>query len=73
MGKIRTSAISYWRGVPKDLHSFAYLAQANYPIVQPQQIIIDKIYNNKPNIVARVNKFKNNYMSYALLNRRYYA
>lgn len=36
-GKIRTSAMGYYRGIPKDLHSFAGLMQANYPIVQPQR------------------------------------
>ena len=73
MGKIRTSAISYWRGIPKDFHSFGYLTQANYPIVQPQQRLIDEIYNNRQNIVARVERFKHNYMNVALLNGRYYV
>lgn len=39
MGKIRTSAISYWRGVPKDFHNFGKLVLPNYPIYQPQGLI----------------------------------
>jgi hypothetical protein len=70
MGKIRTSAISYWRGVPKNLHGYGYLTQANYPIVQPQQIVLNSIFNNKTKIQ---NKFKqlNNYMNIQNLNSVY--
>ena len=37
-GKGRTSAIFYGRGIPKNFHGFGKLAQANYPIVQPQSV-----------------------------------
>jgi hypothetical protein len=36
MGKLRTSANSYWRGVPNNANYFGYLVQGNYQIVQPQ-------------------------------------
>jgi hypothetical protein len=39
MGKIRTSTISYWRGIPKDFHSYGQLVLPNYPIYQPQGLI----------------------------------
>lgn len=38
-GKGRTSAIFYRRGVPNSFTGFGVLAQANYPIVQPQRIV----------------------------------
>uniref|UniRef100_A0A6C0DH98 Uncharacterized protein n=1 Tax=viral metagenome TaxID=1070528 RepID=A0A6C0DH98_9ZZZZ len=59
MGKIRTSAISYWRGVPKDFHSFGALTQANYPIVQPQEIILRDLNNNQ----AKIRSMFTNYMN----------
>lgn len=37
MGKLRTSANSYWRGVPNSANYFGYLVQGNYQIVQPQR------------------------------------
>jgi len=59
MGKVRTSAISYWRGVPKDYHSFGILTQANYPIVQPQQIVLRSINNNQEKIRSTFTNFMN--------------
>lgn len=51
-GKGRTSAIFYRRGVPNEFKSFGVLAQANYPIVQPQRKVfydflrtVNKRYN----------------------------
>jgi hypothetical protein len=66
MGKVRTSASFYSRGVPKDFHAFGYFTQANYPIVQPQEQILRLINNS--NIVSRFN----NYMNINLYNARYY-
>lgn len=66
MGKVRTSAISYWRGIPKDYHSFGILTQANYPIVQPQEIILRSINNNQNKIRSKFT----NYMNITSLNRR---
>jgi len=68
MGKIRTSASFYRRGIPNNLHSFGYLTQANYPIVQPQQGIIRLLNNNKAEIVSRFS----NYLNVNLYNARYY-
>jgi hypothetical protein len=59
MGKVRTSAISYWRGVPKDYHSFGIFTQANYPIVQPQQIVLRSINNNQEKIRSTFTNFMN--------------
>jgi len=36
MGKLRTSSSFYSRGIPTKYHSFGYLVQGNYSIVQPQ-------------------------------------
>jgi hypothetical protein len=66
MGKVRTSAISYWRGIPKDYHSFGILTQANYPIVQPQEIILRSINNNQNKIRSTFT----NYMNISSLDRR---
>jgi hypothetical protein len=68
MGKVRTSASFYSRGVPKDFHAFGYFTQANYPIVQPQQGILTLLNNNRPKIVSRFN----NYMGINIYNTRYY-
>lgn len=68
MGKVRTSASFYSRGIPKDFHAFGYFTQANYPIVQPQQEILRMLNNNKSNIVSRFN----NYMGINMYNARYY-
>jgi hypothetical protein len=62
MGHIRTSAITYWRGVPKNLHGYGQLTLANYPIVQPQQIILNKLYKNKDKIRSDFIRFNNNYL-----------
>jgi hypothetical protein len=72
MGHIRTSAISYWRGVPKNLHGYGQLALANYPIVQPQQIILTALNNNKSQIRTRINNYRNNYMNIPILNSRFF-
>lgn len=69
MGHIRTSAISYWRGVPKNLHGYGQLTLANYPVVQPQQIILNALNNNKAAIRARFNN--KNYMNITNLNSVY--
>jgi hypothetical protein len=61
MGHVRTSAISYWRGVPKSFHTFGYFTLGNYPIVQPQQIILNKLYKNKDKIRSDFIRFNNNY------------
>jgi hypothetical protein len=61
MGKIRTSAISYWRGIPKEFNGYAGLAQENYPIVQPQQIIINYFNKNKTNIQNKFKMYNNFY------------
>ncbi len=68
MGKIRTSAISYWRGIPKDYHSFGYFTQGNYPIVQPQQPVLNSLFNNKNNIRNRFMRFQNNEKIYFPFN-----
>jgi len=68
MGKVRTSASFYSRGVPKDFHALGYFTQANYPIVQPQKEILTLLNNNRPKIVSR---FKN-YMGINIYNARYY-
>jgi len=70
MGHIRTSAISYWRGVPKNLHGYGQLTLANYPIVQPQQIILTALNNNKSQIRTRINNYRNNYMNIQGINPR---
>jgi hypothetical protein len=57
MGKVRTSASFYRRGVPNDFHSFGYFTQANYPIVQPQYGIIYLLNNKKTNVISRFNKY----------------
>ena len=62
MGHIRTSANGYWRGVPKNFHGYGYFTQANYPIVQPQQLVLNSIFNNKTKIQNKFKKF-NNYMN----------
>jgi hypothetical protein len=72
MGHLRTSAISYWRGVPKDFHAFGYFTQANYPIVQPQQIILNTLNNNKSQIRSNFSRFNDNYMNIQRLNARRY-
>jgi hypothetical protein len=68
MGKVRTSASFYSRGVPKDFHSFGYFTQANYPILQPQEEILRLLNNKQPKIISRFN----NYMNINLYNMRYY-
>jgi hypothetical protein len=68
MGKVRTSASFYKRGIPTNFHSFGYFTQANYPIVQPQEGILRLLNNNKSNIVSRFN----NYMGVNIYNTRYY-
>jgi hypothetical protein len=68
MGKVRTSASFYSRGIPKSFHSFGYFTQANYPIIQPQEGIIRLLNNNQSKIVSRFN----NYMNINLYNARYY-
>lgn len=45
-GKGRTSAISYYRGVPKYFHTYGALVQANYPIVQPQRLVFFDFLRN---------------------------
>lgn len=45
-GKVRTSTMGYYRGIPKNLHSFAALMQANYTIVQPQRILFYDFLRN---------------------------
>jgi hypothetical protein len=45
-GKGRTSAIFYYRGIPKNFHGFGKLAQANYPIVQPQRAVFYSFLRN---------------------------
>jgi len=70
MGHIRTSAITYWRGVPKTLHGYGQLTLANYPIVQPQQIILNALNNNKSAIRDRYNN--KSYMNIRTLNSRYF-
>jgi hypothetical protein len=68
MGKVRTSASFYSRGIPKDFHNFAYLTQANYPIIQPQQGILRLLNNNRSKIISRFR----GYMGVNLYNSRYY-
>lgn len=68
MGKVRTSAIFYRRGIPSSFESFGYFTQANYPIVQPQNNILRVINNNKSKIVSRFN----NYMGLNSYNSRYF-
>ena len=68
MGKVRTSASFYTRGIPKYFHTFGYFAQGNYPIVQPQEKIIRLVNNNQSKIVSRFN----NYMNINVYNARYY-
>jgi hypothetical protein len=68
MGKVRTSASFYSRGVPKDFHAFGYFTQANYPILQPQQEILRLLNNKQPKIVS----IFNNYMNINSYNVRYY-
>jgi hypothetical protein len=69
MGHIRTSAISYWRGVPNYFHGYGQLTLANFPIVQPQQLKLIALNNNKYEIRDR---FKKNYMNIKTLNSRYF-
>jgi hypothetical protein len=52
MGKVRTSAIFYRRGVPDQVAFFGVATQANYPVVQPNSFlnynyITNLIQNNK--------------------------
>lgn len=68
MGKVRTSASFYSRGIPKEFHTFGYFTQANYPILQPQQRILRLLTNNQSKIVSKFN----NYMNINSLNSRYY-
>ena len=50
MGKVRTSAIFYRRGVPNNVPWFGIATQANYPVVQPNTFLT---YNYVNNLVAR--------------------
>jgi len=68
MGKVRTSANFYKRGIPNDFHSFGYFTQANYPIVQPQNDVLRLLNNNKSRIISRFN----NFMGINAYNGRYY-
>jgi hypothetical protein len=68
MGKVRTGAIFYRRGIPNDLHLFGAFTQANYPIIQPQKGLIRLLSYNRSNIVSRYN----NYLNTNLYGRRYY-
>ena len=50
MGKVRTSAIFYRRGVPNQVALFGVATQANYPVVQPNSFLN---YNYVNNLIAR--------------------
>ena len=68
MGKIRTSASFYRRGIPSTFHSFGHFTQGNYPIVQPQYSVLRSLNNNKSKIVSKFSK----YMGINLYNNIYY-
>lgn len=47
MGSVRTSAIFYYRGVPKTFTDFGLLASGNYPIFQPARLILNRPFFNR--------------------------
>ena len=42
MGKIRTSSMGYYRGIPSSATFFGKLIQGNYAVVQPTYTFIQK-------------------------------
>jgi len=47
MGKLRTSAVYYRRGISNTDQNFAFAVQGNYPIVQPNILYRDSLFYPK--------------------------
>lgn len=47
MGSVRTSAIFYFRGVPKNFNDFGLVASGNYPIFQPTRPLLNTPFFNR--------------------------
>jgi hypothetical protein len=47
MGSVKTSAIFYYRGVPRTFTDFGLVASGNYPIFQPTRPVFNSSFFNR--------------------------
>jgi hypothetical protein len=55
MTKIATSSSFYSRGIDKKYHSFGYLVQANYTVVNPQNLYYFGFLRNISGVTTNTN------------------